>query len=120
MSKVLIIEDDSTLREDISFILSLDGHNVISASTGLEGVDCAKQYLPDVILCDILIPEIDGYEVLKRIRSTPQTASIFFVFLSGIPDLKGSNQLGAHGYLLKPFTIDQLLSIANKRLYPKN
>ncbi|HLW33116.1 MAG TPA: response regulator, partial [Aequorivita sp.] len=112
MKKVLIIEDNTDVRENTAEILRLVGYTVATAENGRVGVDVAKKLLPDVIVCDIMMPELDGYEVLQELNKKAQTASIPFIFLTAkterIDVRKGMN-LGADDYLTKPFTEKELL-----------
>ncbi|HEY9706079.1 MAG TPA: response regulator [Allocoleopsis sp.] len=111
MKKILVIEDEAPLRQDILEILEcLDFHG-LEAQNGKIGVQLAQQDTPDLIICDIMMPELDGYGVLKTLRDHPDTATIPFIFLSAKADKadirKGLN-LGADDYLTKPFTINEL------------
>lgn len=119
MKVVLVIEDDLALRENTAEILELANYKVITASNGLLGVAMAKKYAPDMILCDIMMPKLDGYQVFNKLSTNKSTKFIPFVFLS----VKGQNQdirkgmnLGADDYIIKPFTEEDLLSVVEKRL----
>lgn len=123
MKKVLIIEDNQDVRENTADILELSGYETITAENGKVGVKKAKQLLPDIIVCDIMMPELDGYEVLQELSKNPMTASIPFIFLTAKTDKsdmrKGMN-LGADDYLTKPFTENELLDAINSRLKKHN
>jgi two-component system, sensor histidine kinase and response regulator len=112
MTKILAIEDEKVILDNIMEILEVAGMDVHGALDGVEGVQMAHDLLPDVILCDINMPEIDGYSVLMELRSDPTTALIPFIFLTAYVDKpfqrKGMN-LGAADYLTKPFTARDLL-----------
>ena len=82
MKTILLIEDDTVLRENTVELLELSNYNVISASNGKTGVDKAKQMLPDIIVCDIMMPELDGYGVLQTLSKNSDTKYIPFIFLS--------------------------------------
>lgn len=82
MIKILIIEDNHDVRENTADILELEGYEVTSAENGKIGVERAKQLLPDVIVCDIMMPELDGYGVLEELNKNAQTSSIPFIFLT--------------------------------------
>lgn len=112
MSKILVIEDEENIRENILEILENEGFDAIAAENGSIGLHLAKEKLPDLILCDILMPVLDGYGVLTALRSQSQTATIPFMFLSAKTakiDLLQGMKLGANAYLTKPFTLDELL-----------
>ncbi|HBE17910.1 MAG TPA: response regulator [Cyanobacteria bacterium UBA11149] len=112
MSQILVIEDEKNIRENILEILENEGFDAIAAENGSIGLHLAQEKLPDLILCDILMPVLDGYGVLTALRSQSQTATIPFMFLSAKTakiDLLQGMKLGANAYLTKPFTLDELL-----------
>src|SRR5690606_30593176 len=117
--KVLLIEDDVSLRGNTSEILELSGYEVIVASNGKMGVEKAIQLHPDIIVCDIMMPELDGYGVLELLFKIENTKSIPFIFLSAKTDRKdvrlGMN-LGADDYITKPFNEDDLITAIESRL----
>lgn len=119
MTSVLIIEDDYILRKQISDFLHFEGFSVLSAENGSEGLEMALSNLPDIIVCDIMMPDLSGYEVLENLRREPSTCLIPFVFLSAKVELadhrKGMN-LGADDYLAKPVDHEDLLKTINVRL----
>jgi two-component system sensor histidine kinase/response regulator len=119
MTKILVIEDDSAVRTNLLELLDAEYFAVMGAEDGREGLQLARDYLPDLIICDILMPELDGYSVLEQLRQDPRTDTIPFVFLSAmreLADLRQGMDLGADDYLTKPFTRDQLLSAIAARL----
>ena len=119
MAKVLVIEDQEVLRESILNILNTRGFNAIGAEDGRRGLQLATEWVPDLILCDIRMPELDGYEVLSSLRQDPLTATIPFLFLTAetIQTVASKGKLlGANGYLLKPFTTAQLLEAISQEL----
>ena len=119
MNKILIIEDDSLLLSDIMKILSLEGYEVLGAPNGLSGLDLARQQLPDLVICDVLMPGMDGYMVLLELRSDPLTSDIPLVFLTAKAereDIRRGMEMGADDYLSKPFTHSELLSAIQTRL----
>ncbi|MGB3345142.1 MAG: response regulator [Aequorivita sp.] len=119
MKKVLIIEDNEDVRENTADILELSGYNVTTAENGKIGVKVAKQLLPDVIVCDIMMPELDGYEVLEKLNKNTKTARIPFIFLTAKTekiDMRKGMNLGADDYLTKPFTENELLEAIASRL----
>lgn len=112
MKKILVIEDEPSISSLIIKILASEGFDVMSADTGLSGVQMAYKELPDLILCDIMLPFLDGYGILKHLRQNPATAVIPFIFLTGLADrsaLRLGMKLGADDYLTKPFTRQELL-----------
>lgn len=119
MKKILVIEDHLDVRENITEILELSNYTVSAAENGKTGVERAKQWLPDLIVCDIMMPEMDGYEVLEKLSQNEKTASIPFVFLTAKSEKqdwrKGMN-LGADDYLFKPFESQELLEAVKVRI----
>ncbi len=119
MKKVLVIEDNPDVRENICEVLELACYEVLPASDGYEGVKLAKESTPDLILCDIMMPGLDGYGVLYMLSKNPETANIPFVYLSAKADKsdvrKGMN-LGADDYLTKPFEEMELLNAVETRI----
>ena len=119
MKTILLIEDDTVLRENTVELLELSNYNVISASNGKTGVDKAKQMLPDIIVCDIMMPELDGYGVLQALSKNSDTKYIPFIFLSAKierKDIRKGMNLGADDYITKPFSEDDLTSAIESRL----
>ncbi len=119
MKKILLIEDDVSLRENTSELLELSGYEVITASNGKLGVDVAKQQMPHIIVCDIMMPEMDGYGVLKELSSCEGTKHIPFIFLSAkteYKEIRKGMDLGADDYLTKPFEEEELMSAIESRL----
>ena len=117
--KVLLIEDDMTVRENTAEILELSNYNVKTASDGLKGVEAALDFKPDIIVCDVMMPELDGYGVLKKLSENEETQFIPFIFLSAKTDHKDIRKgmdLGADDYLTKPFEEDELISAIESRL----
>lgn len=119
MKKILLIEDNENMRENIEEILELANYDVVTAENGKVGVDKARQISPDLIICDIMMPELDGYGVLYLLSRNPQTSSIPFIFLTAKADKsdqrKGMN-LGADDYLTKPFEEMELLNAVESRI----
>lgn len=119
MSKILLIEDNKDMRENTAEILALSNFEVHTADNGKEGVDKAKRLMPDLIICDIMMPELDGYGVLHILGKNPETAKIPFIFLTAKVDKedirKGMN-MGADDYLTKPFSDVELLNAVEVRL----
>jgi len=120
--KVLIIEDNDDIRENVIEILELAGYIVSSASNGKVGVELALQDIPDIILCDIMMPEMDGYGVLYLLSKRPETIAIPFIFLTAKAehfDRRKGMEMGADDYLTKPFDGLELLSAVESRLKKK-
>jgi CheY-like chemotaxis protein/CRP-like cAMP-binding protein len=119
MKKILLIEDDVTVRENTAELLELSNYEVVTAPDGKKGVDKAKEEIPDIIVCDIMMPELDGYDVLTRLSEDSETRGIPFIFLSAKTehkDVRRGMDLGADDYLTKPFEEDDLLSAIESRL----
>ena len=119
MTKVLVIEDERYLLEDITELLQYTDFEVQGASNGSEGLAVAQEYPPDLIICDIMMPELDGYQVLEEIRANPMTANTPFIFLTAKADrdsMRQGMELGADDYLTKPFTSAELLTAISTRL----
>lgn len=119
MKKVLLIEDNQDVRETTADILELANYKVATAEDGKVGVKLAQKFEPDIILCDIMMPELNGYGVLQILSKNPKTASIPFVFLtakSEKSDLRKGMNLGADDYLTKPFEENELLDVLECRL----
>jgi DNA-binding response OmpR family regulator len=119
MNKILLIEDNAELRENTSEILSLASYVVISAENGKVGVDMAIRESPDLIVCDIMMPELDGYGVLQILSKNAETSNIPFIFLTARTektDIRKGMNLGADDYLIKPFDDTELLNAIETRL----
>jgi len=117
MTKVLVIENEEIFREILTNILEREGFETMGAENGSQGLNLAREFLPDVILCDVKMPELNGYDVLRAIRQNQSTATIPFIFLTAetIHSVIDQGQLlGANGYLTKPFSTAQLLEIIHK------
>lgn len=119
MIKVLVIEDEESVRKTISDLLEIKGYNVFSASGGKEGVKLAMELIPDLILCDIMMTDYDGYKVLKKLLAESKTALIPFIFLTAkaeMSDLRLGMELGADDYIVKPFKAKELYKAIEIRL----
>lgn len=122
MSKILVIEDEAPIRESIVEQLQFIGYEVRAAENGKVGVTYAEEFLPDLIICDIAMPEMNGYEVLDHLRKTPSTRLTPFIFLTAYaqtPYRRKGMLGGANDFLEKPFTIDDLFSAVKVRLDEK-
>ena len=116
---ILLIEDNMEMRENTAEILELAQYRVLTATNGKEGVRLAHAHLPDLIICDIMMPELDGYGVLHMLSKDSKTASIPFIFLtakSEKSDFRKGMSMGADDYLTKPFDDVELLNVVETRL----
>lgn len=122
MSKILIIEDNQDVRENTAEILELENYVVITAENGKIGIQKALEHIPDIIICDIMMPEIDGYGVYDALSKNTITAPIPFIFLtakSGQAEIRKGMNLGVDDYLIKPFEEDDLLGAIACRIKKK-
>jgi CRP-like cAMP-binding protein len=120
--KILIIEDNEDIRESSVEILKLAGYEVLEADNGKIGVELAQQHLPDMVLCDIMMPELDGYGVLYLLSKHRETANIPFIFLTAKAeraDMRKGMEMGADDYLTKPFDDMELLNTIESRFQKK-
>jgi two-component system, sensor histidine kinase and response regulator len=119
MAKILVIEDEAGVRDSIIDILNAEDFIVDSATNGEEGLHQIQEFHPDLVICDVMMPVLDGYGVLKKVRQTPDLATLPFVFLTAKADkadFRSGMDLGANDYLTKPFTHDDLLRMIHTRL----
>ena len=119
MKKILIIEDNEDVRENTADLLHLSGYDVATAAEGKSGLRRVQDFRPDLILCDIMMPGMDGYQVLEAVLKDPETAHIPFIFLTAKTekaDIRKGMNLGADDYLTKPFEEDELLEAIRSRL----
>jgi DNA-binding NarL/FixJ family response regulator len=119
MKRILIIEDEPEMRRNLQTLLKMEGFEVLSASDGRTGIALAKAQIPDLVLCDVMMPIMDGHEVLKVLRNDPATMNIPFIFLTAKgerTDLRSGMNLGADDYLTKPVAREDLLEAVAARL----
>lgn len=119
MKTILIIEDEPNMRHNIATLLKLEGYGVLEAANGRTGVELARAHAPDMILCDITMPDMDGFTAISHIRSTPALDSVPFIFLTAraeLKDVRAGMNLGADDYLPKPFTAADLLAAIDARM----
>lgn len=119
MKKILLIEDDKAVRENTAELLELAGYIIVTATNGKSGLLKAKNEVPDLIICDIMMPELNGYGVLQILSKNPATKYIPFIFLSAKmehKDIRKGMNLGADDYLTKPFDESELFSTIESRL----
>jgi len=122
MTKVLIIEDNTDIRENVVEILNLSGYDVLDAEDGTKGVALATNNQPDLILCDIMMPGIDGYDVFEILNNQEETKTIPFIFItakSERTDVRKGMEMGADDYLTKPFDATELINAIETRLKKK-
>lgn len=119
MATILIIEDEAGLLEEMILMLRFEGYHVLGAANGLDGVELARDHQPDMIISDVMMPQLDGYGVLTALQQEEITRHIPFVFLTAKSDyeqLRRGMELGADDYITKPFTRDELVSAVRMRL----
>lgn len=119
MITILLIEDDMVLRENTAELLELSNYKVLTAANGKIGITIAKEVIPDIIVCDIMMPVVNGYETLKNLSEDQTTRYIPFIFLSAKTehkDVRKGMNLGADDYITKPFTEEELISAIESRL----
>jgi DNA-binding NarL/FixJ family response regulator len=119
MSKILLIEDEPTIRDNLVSILEMEDHQALAAENGRKGVELATAHRPELILCDVMMPGLDGYGVLKALRADEATARIPFIFLTARgerADIRAGMNLGADDYLVKPVRVEELLNAIAARL----
>ena len=112
MKKILVIEDDKYFRENAKIALKRRGYEVFTSRNGSEGFDLAKEILPDLILCDIMMPEHDGYWVIEQVRNDYDLTNTPFIFMTAKvehEDVQLGLRLGADDYLVKPFKLAELM-----------
>ena len=111
MNKILVIDDDDAINELLKINLELFGYSTITAKNGIEGFALVKQELPDLVVLDVMMPEVDGFTVAKRIRENPETKNIpilMLTALSMVQDKVKGFDIGVDDYLVKPFEMEEL------------
>ncbi|MDJ0592344.1 MAG: response regulator [Pleurocapsa sp. MO_226.B13] len=119
MTKILVIEDELFVRENIVDLLEAEDFEVFSTENGILGILWARENLPDLVICDVMMPEMSGHDVLAEMRELPETSLTPFIFLTAMADkddIRHGMELGADDYLTKPFTRDELLNAIDSRL----
>ena len=119
MPHAVVIEDNATVRETVASILEAAGFQVQAATNGASGIELVQREVPDIVICDIDMPQANGYTVAKEVRSNPTTASVPFIFLTGLSerrDVRRGMEYGADDYLTKPFTARELLAAVDAQL----
>lgn len=111
---ILIIEDNAEILQNLTEFLEKEGYNILTATRGKRGVELARKFIPDLIICDVLMPEMDGYEVLYLLLETTITSGIPFIFSTSNSepiDKMKALKLGADGYIIKPFELSVLMKM---------
>jgi CheY-like chemotaxis protein len=119
VARILIIDEDAPLRGNLRRLLELEGHEVVEADGGRRGLALALADLPDAVLCDLMMPDLDGAAVLDCLRADPRTARVPFVLVTGSavpPAPAGVAPIGADDCVTKPFEIDRLLAVLTRVL----
>lgn len=119
MARILVIDDEAPIRENLVRFLALEGHEVIQAMDGRMGLEAIRTHKPDFILCDVMMPHLDGFEVLAATHADPTLRGIPFVFLSASAEpekLEAALQQGATGYVTKPFNLANLRQLLATQL----
>jgi DNA-binding response OmpR family regulator len=114
METILLIEDNNEILENLTEYLEIEGYKILAASDGKSGVQLAIEFIPDLIICDVLMPEMDGHEVLHLLLETSATYQIPFIFSTSMSeqvDRKEALSLGADDYIIKPFDVEALLKM---------
>jgi len=117
MKTVLVIEDNPEILDNTTEILMMVGFQVITAVDGKAGVSTAVTQIPDIILCDIMMPEMNGYDVLKSLKQNPATAKIPFIYVTASAEkseMIKAMEMGADGYVRKPFDVNELIDAIRK------
>lgn len=118
---ILVIDDDDAIRANLKRFLHLEGYRVEEAADGTAGLVRVHEASPDLILCDVMMPEMDGFEVCRRLRADPATSAIPFIFLTAsveMDDRRFGLEIGADDYQPKPFNLPSLLELIRRRLAP--
>jgi two-component system alkaline phosphatase synthesis response regulator PhoP len=118
--KVLVVDDDQKMVMLIGLLLKVNGHEAIEAFGGREGIDAARKEIPDIVLLDIMMPDMDGFDVLRELRSDRLTENIPVVFVTARNDAESRKKalsLGSQGYLAKPYGRNELIETINSVVY---
>jgi DNA-binding response OmpR family regulator len=121
--KILVIEDEVDLLDELASLLRYENYEVLEAPDGNSGINLATEHKPALILCDIIMPGINGYDVLKKLRENPESSTIPFIFITALAEwnsLRQGMELGADDYIVKPFSRDTLLNAIKTRLNKAN
>ncbi|MCC6879234.1 MAG: response regulator [Rhodocyclaceae bacterium] len=121
MSRILVIEDEEAIRANLRRFLRLEAHEVIEAADGRAGVEAARARPPDLIICDLMMPELDGFAVLREVRNDPATRHVAFCFLTASAEKatrRSGLALSADAYLSKPFELAEMRAVLDRLLDP--
>src|SRR5439155_16823664 len=119
MKKILVIEDQAPMRRNIALLLELEGFEVLTAANGALGITAARKERPDLVVCDVMMPELDGYAVVQALRADAEFATLPFIFLTARgdkTDIRIGMNFGADDYLTKPVIREDLLAAVQTRL----
>jgi len=117
MKTILLIEDTPTILENLTEYLEMEGYRILTANNGRKGIEVAAEFMPDLIICDVRMPEMDGHEVLQSLIDTPKTSEIPFIFSTSLSekiDRSEAIALGADDYITKPFEMEPLLKMIDR------
>jgi CheY-like chemotaxis protein len=117
METILIIEDNAGIRENLTEFFELEGYTILSANNGIKGIEMAEQFVPDLIICDVLMNDMGGYEVFRNLLTSRLTELIPFIFSTSQSekvDRTEALKMGADDYIIKPFDPELLLKMARK------
>lgn len=118
-SRILVVEDEPPIRENLRRCLELEGYTVDALSNGVEALAYLNAQTPDLVLCDLMMPDVDGFGVLKQFRANPATKATPFIFLTASRDIKdviSATKLRVNDYVNKPFKLAELLALVAERL----
>jgi two-component system, sensor histidine kinase and response regulator len=119
MAKILIVDDEADMRNTIDAMLSPKGHTILHAEDGVQALESIEMHMPDVVLCDIEMPKLRGFDVLSEIRKNPKLSEIPLIFLTGKTDISymvEAMHLNVNDFLTKPFTMEDLHSAIDIQL----
>ncbi len=122
MAKILIVEDEDDIRNNLRRFLRLEGYEVVEAENGRRGVEEALKQLPDLVICDLMMPELDGFAVLREVRGNPATRHIAFCFLTASAERDTRHEglaQGADEYVTKPFNLAEMRELIRRMLERK-
>ncbi|MEB8329878.1 response regulator [Flavobacteriaceae bacterium KMM 6897] len=123
MVSILIIDDCEAIRENTAELLELEGFQVITAANGKEGFEKVIQFSPDLVVCDILMPEMDGFEVLRKLGAHPEFKTIPVIFFTAKNEKKyiaKALESGAYDYIVKPSELNDLIASINRFILNRN
>lgn len=119
MARILLVEDEPDIRANLRRFLRLEGHEVIEAENGRTGIEATLAHRPDLIICDLMMPELDGFSVLQAVRGNPATRHIRFCFLTASAEKDTQHEglaKGADAYITKPFDLAEMRAVLARML----